>query len=82
MSQTIVAERQNLDALLISAIGLADVINDVVGTDQVEIGRLPALLLDGKGGCTQEHIHQIAAERRVIDQPATALAGGPQRCGM
>ena len=31
ISQTIVDEQQNLDALLISAIGLADIGNDVLG---------------------------------------------------
>jgi phospholipid/cholesterol/gamma-HCH transport system substrate-binding protein len=34
ISQTIVDEQQNLDALLISAIGLADIGNDVVGTNR------------------------------------------------
>ncbi|MGH3552976.1 MAG: MCE family protein, partial [Mycobacterium sp.] len=34
ISQTIVDEQRNLDALLISAIGLADIGNDVVGTNR------------------------------------------------
>jgi phospholipid/cholesterol/gamma-HCH transport system substrate-binding protein len=34
ISQTIVDEQQNLDALLVSAIGLADIGNDVVGTNR------------------------------------------------
>ena len=34
ISQTVVDEQQNLDALLLSAIGLADIGNDVVGTNR------------------------------------------------
>jgi phospholipid/cholesterol/gamma-HCH transport system substrate-binding protein len=34
VSQTIVDEQHNLDALLLSAIGLADIDNDVVGTNR------------------------------------------------
>ncbi len=34
VSQTIVDEQHNLDALLVSAFGLADIGNDVVGTNR------------------------------------------------
>ena len=45
ISQTIVDEQQNLDALLVSAIGLADIGNDVVANQQAAADRCPALLV-------------------------------------
>ena len=42
ISQSIVDEQRNLDALLISAIGLADIGNDVVGTNRKPLANCPA----------------------------------------
>ncbi|HXY66900.1 MAG TPA: MCE family protein [Mycobacterium sp.] len=45
ISQTIVAEQDNLDAFLISAIGLADIGNDVVGTNRQALTDVLRLLV-------------------------------------
>ncbi len=45
VSQTIVDEQHNLDALLISAIGLADIGNDVVGTNRQALTDVVHLLV-------------------------------------
>ncbi len=45
ISQTIVDEQRNLDALLISAIGLADIGNDVIGTNRKALTNVLHLLV-------------------------------------
>jgi phospholipid/cholesterol/gamma-HCH transport system substrate-binding protein len=45
VSQTIVDEQQNLDALLVSTIGLADIGNDVIGTNRAPLTDALHLLL-------------------------------------
>ena len=45
ISQTIIDEQHNLDALLISAIGLADIGNDVIGSNRKELTDTLHLLL-------------------------------------
>jgi virulence factor Mce-like protein len=45
VSQTVVEEQHNLDAFLISAIGLADVANDVVGTNRQPLTDVLRLLV-------------------------------------
>ncbi|MGV0071298.1 MCE family protein [Mycobacterium colombiense] len=45
ISQTLVDEQQNLDALLISSIGLADVGNDVLGTNREKLAEVTHLLV-------------------------------------
>lgn len=45
ISQTIVDEQRNLDALLVSAIGLADIGNDVVGTNRKPLTNVLHLLV-------------------------------------
>jgi phospholipid/cholesterol/gamma-HCH transport system substrate-binding protein len=45
ISQTIVDEQENLDALLLSAIGLADIGNDVVGTNRQALTDVLRLLV-------------------------------------
>ena len=45
MSQTIVEEQRNLDALLVSIIGLADVGNDVVGSNRQALTDVVHLLV-------------------------------------
>ncbi|QQK50829.1 MCE family protein [Mycobacterium avium subsp. paratuberculosis] len=44
ISQTLVDEQQNLDALLISSIGLADLGNDVLGTNREKLAEVTHLL--------------------------------------
>ncbi|MGV0160312.1 MCE family protein [Mycobacterium colombiense] len=45
VSQTLVDEQQNLDALLISSIGLADLGNDVLGTNREKLAEVTHLLV-------------------------------------
>lgn len=45
ISQTLVDEQQNLDALLISTIGLADLGNDVLGTNREKLSEVTHLLV-------------------------------------
>lgn len=45
ISQTLVDEQQNLDALLISSIGLADLGNDVLGTNREKLAEVVHLLV-------------------------------------
>lgn len=45
VSQTLVDEQQNLDALLISTIGLADLGNDVLGTNREKLSEVTHLLV-------------------------------------
>ena len=85
ISQTIVDEQHNLDALLISAIGLADIGNDVVGTNRQALTDVlhllvpttdltneysPALTCGFAGLVTLAHGAAVAGtEHRHIGQP-------------
>ena len=70
-SQTIVDEQNNLDALLISAIGLGDIGNDVIGsnrqllTDALHL-LVPTTLLTNRYNealtCTLSGLHRLALE--------------------
>ena len=55
VSQTIVEEQQNLDALLISAIGLADIGNDVVGSNRQALTDVLHLLVPTTDLTNQYH---------------------------
>jgi virulence factor Mce-like protein len=55
ISQTIVDEQQNLDALLVSTIGLADIGNDVVGTNKESLTNVLHLLVPTTDLTSQYH---------------------------
>jgi virulence factor Mce-like protein len=55
ISQTIVDEQQNLDALLVSTIGLADIGNDVVGTNRAPLTDVLHLLVPTTDLTSQYH---------------------------
>ncbi|QEN12924.1 MCE family protein [Mycolicibacterium sp. ELW1] len=55
ISQTVVDEQQNLDALLVSAIGLADIGNDVVGTNRQSLTDVLHLLVPTTDLTNQYH---------------------------
>ena len=55
VAQTVLDEQQNLDALLVSAIGLADLGNDVVGTNRQPLTEVLHLLVPTTGVLNQYH---------------------------
>jgi phospholipid/cholesterol/gamma-HCH transport system substrate-binding protein len=83
-SQTIVDEQHNLDALLISAIGLGDIGNDVIGSNRqslTDVLRLlvPTTLLTNRYNealtCTLAGLHRMALEPPLPVPGVTASIG-------
>lgn len=79
MSQMLVDERQHLDALLISVIGLADTGSDVVGTNRAAITDLMRLLVPTTDLTNQYHpalTCGIGGAVELAKAPGTPMPGG------
>jgi len=78
ISQTLVEEQQNLDALLISTIGLADLGNDVVGANRQALTELTHLLVPTTDLTNQYHSALTCALKGMFPlakQPPTPVPG-------
>ncbi|WP_085102106.1 MCE family protein [Mycobacterium paraense] len=78
VSQSIVEEQRNLDAFLISTIGLADLGNDVLGTNRQALTDVTHLLLPTTDLTNQYHPALTCALRGMIPlalQPPTPVPG-------
>lgn len=79
MSDTVVGEQHNLDALLLSAIGLADTGNDVVGTNRQAITDSMALLGPTTDLTNQYHealTCGLGGAVQLAKAPGTPVPGG------
>ncbi len=79
MSQTLVDEQQNLDALLISVIGLADTGSDVVGTNRqaiTDVARLLVPTTDLTNQYNEALTCGLGGAVQLANAPGTPLPGG------
>lgn len=79
ISQTLVDEQQNLDALLISVIGLADIGNDVVGNNSQAISDVMRLLVPTTDLTNQYNAALtcgLGGAVQLAKAPGTPLPGG------
>jgi virulence factor Mce-like protein len=79
MSETLVDERQNLDALLVSVIGLADIGTDVVGGNRQAISDVMRLLVPTTDLTNEYHpalTCGLGGAVQLAKAPGTPLPGG------
>ncbi|KLO40074.1 MCE-family protein [Mycobacterium nebraskense] len=78
ISQTLLDEQQNLDALLISSIGLADLGNDVLGTNREKLAEVTHLLVPTTDLTNQYHQALTCSLKGMFPlalQPPTPVPG-------